>query len=63
VGSFLYAHGEVLYRFRGLRAFKQKFDPQWEPRYLVYPGGLSLPRIVADVSALIAGGYRKVVLK
>ncbi|MBZ5559018.1 MAG: bifunctional lysylphosphatidylglycerol flippase/synthetase MprF [Acidobacteriia bacterium] len=63
VGSFLYAHGEAFYHFRGLRAFKQKFHPQWEPRYLVYPGGLGLPRIVVDVSALIAGGYRKVVLK
>jgi phosphatidylglycerol lysyltransferase len=63
VGSFLYAHGEAFYRFRGLRTFKQKFHPQWEPRYLVYPRGLGLPRIVVDVSALIAGGYRKVVLK
>ena len=63
VGSFLYTHGEPFYRFRGLRAFKQKFQPQWAPRYLVYPGGLGLPRIVVDVSALIAGGYRKVVLK
>lgn len=63
VGSFLYAHGEAFYHFRGLRAFKEKFHPQWEPRYLVYPGGLRLPRIAADVSALIAGGYRKVVLK
>ncbi len=63
VGSFLYAHGEAFYRFRGLRAFKQKFRPRWEPRYLVYPGGLGLPRIIVDVSALIAGGYRRVVLK
>jgi phosphatidylglycerol lysyltransferase len=63
VGSFLYTHGEAFYRFRGLRAFKQKFRPEWEPRYLVYPGGLGLPRIVADLSALIAGGYSKLVLK
>ena len=63
IGSFLYLHGEVLYRFRGLRAFKEKFHPVWVPRYLVYPGGIRLPRVVADVAALIAGGYRKVVLK
>ncbi len=63
VGAFVYAHGERLYRFRGLRTFKQKFRPQWEPRYLVYRDGAFLPRVGADVAALIAGGYRKVVLK
>ena len=35
----------------------------WEPRYLAYPGGLGLPRILADVSALIAGGYRQILMK
>jgi phosphatidylglycerol lysyltransferase len=63
LGSFLYEHGEVFYGFQGLRAYKEKFHPQWEPRYLVYPGGFRLPRILADVSALVAGGYRKVLLK
>jgi phosphatidylglycerol lysyltransferase len=63
VGAFLYQHGEAFYNFQGLRAYKEKFDPVWEPRYLVYPGGLKLPRILADVAALIAGGYRKILLK
>jgi phosphatidylglycerol lysyltransferase len=60
LGSFLYQHGESFYNFQGLRAYKEKFDPEWEPRYLAYPGGLKLPRILADVSALIAGGYRNI---
>jgi phosphatidylglycerol lysyltransferase len=60
VGRFIAAHGETLYNFRGLRSYKDKFDPVWEARYLAYPGGLALPRILADVSALIAGGYRQV---
>lgn len=62
-GSFVYNQGEAFYNFQGLRAYKEKFQPVWEPRYLTYPGGLALPRIVADVSALIAGGYRRIFRK
>lgn len=62
-GAFLYEHGESVYNFQGLRAYKDKFDPAWEPRYLAYPGGLRLPRIMADVSALVAGGYIRIFRK
>jgi phosphatidylglycerol lysyltransferase len=60
LGAFIYEHGESVYGFQGLRAYKQKFDPLWAPHYLAYPGGLRLPRIMADVSALISGGYRQI---
>ena len=63
VGAFLYEHGEPVYNFQGLRAYKDKFNPIWEPHYLAYPGGLHLPRIMADVSALIAGGYGRIFRK
>jgi phosphatidylglycerol lysyltransferase len=63
VGRLLYEHGEALYHFQGLRAYKAKFDPVWEPHYLAYPGRLTLPRVLADVSALIAGGYRQIFLR
>jgi len=63
LASFLYAHGEAVYNFQGLRAYKDKFDPVWEPRYLAYPGGLRLPRVLADASALVAGGYRRIFVK
>lgn len=63
VGAFLYEHGEAVYGFQGLRAFKDKFNPEWEPRYLAYRGAFGLPRILADVSALIAGGYRRIFIK
>jgi phosphatidylglycerol lysyltransferase len=60
VGSFLFERGGPFYNFQGLRTYKEKFHPVWEPRYLAYPGGLNLPRIMADVSALVAGGYRRI---
>ena len=63
LGRLVYGYGEVFYNFQGLRAYKEKFDPVWEPRYLAYPGGLALPRVVTDVSALIAGGYRRIFIK
>ncbi len=63
LGAFVYDHGEAFYGFQGLRAFKEKFAPQWEPRYLACPGGLAVPRVLADVSALIAGGYRRIFVR
>jgi phosphatidylglycerol lysyltransferase len=63
IGAFLYEHGEAVYNFQGLRAYKEKFNPGWEPHYLAYPGGLRLPRILADVSALVAGGYARIFRK
>ena len=38
--------GEHFYNFQGLRQYKEKFDPVWEPRYLACPGG-SGPRASA----------------
>ena len=63
LGAFLYEHAESVYGFQGLRAYKEKFNPAWEPQYLAYPGGMRLPRIMADVSALIAGGYLEIFRK
>ncbi|WP_411280732.1 bifunctional lysylphosphatidylglycerol flippase/synthetase MprF [Gemmatimonas sp.] len=55
-GSLVFRFGEHFYNFRGLRQYKDKFDPIWEPRYLASPGGLVLPRILTNVAALISGG-------
>lgn len=63
LASFLYEHGEAVYNFQGLRLFKDKFDPVWQPYYLAYPGGLRLARVLADIAALIAGGYRRIFVK
>jgi phosphatidylglycerol lysyltransferase len=63
VGGFVFRHGEHFYNFQGLREYKEKFDPQWEPKYLASPGGLHLPRILTDIAALISGGYKGVIAK
>ncbi|MDG2305139.1 MAG: bifunctional lysylphosphatidylglycerol flippase/synthetase MprF [Candidatus Binatia bacterium] len=55
-GGFLYRHGEHFYNFQGLRQYKDKFDPEWTPRYLASPGGFALPRILTDVASLVSGG-------
>jgi phosphatidylglycerol lysyltransferase len=53
---------EPFYGFRSLFAFKQKFQPRWEPVYLVFPGIANLPRIcVAIVRAYLPNlGLREV---
>ena len=63
MGGFLYRHGESFYNFEGLRRYKEKFAPVWEPRYLASPGGLQLARALYDVSTLISGGLKELVSK
>ena len=41
--NYIYDHINSFYNFKGLHAFKKKFRPLWEPRYLIYPGTASLP--------------------
>ncbi len=55
VGAMLFRNTETFFNFQGVRAYKERFDPVWEPRYLASPGGLALPRILTNVSALVAG--------
>ena len=55
VGAFVFRHGEHFYQFEGLRKYKDKFYPAWQPRDLVTSAGLALPRIVANLTALIGG--------
>ncbi|MCG2742735.1 MAG: bifunctional lysylphosphatidylglycerol flippase/synthetase MprF [Desulfobacteraceae bacterium] len=63
IGAFVYRHGEHFYNFEGLRYYKEKFGPVWEPRYLASPGGFILPLILANITSLISGGIKGVVGK
>ncbi len=63
INALVFRHGEHFYNFQGLRHYKEKFDPEWSPRYLAAPGGWLLPRVLADIAALISGGLRGVVAR
>ncbi len=60
-GAMVFGRGERFYNFRGLQRYKDKFDPEWEPRYMAVPGGIALPMILANVASLISGGLSGVV--
>jgi len=59
LGAFVFRHGEHFYNFPGLRQYKEKFDPQWRPKYLATPGGLALPQIFTNLATLISGGMKQ----
>ncbi len=63
LGTFLFRHGEHFYNFQGLRQYKEKFHPVWTPRYLAAPGGFALPRVLANVAALVSRGLTGVVTR
>jgi len=58
IGGLLYRHGDAFYSFEGLRAYKEKFAPVWEPRYIAGPHGLGLARALLDLQTLIGGGRK-----
>ena len=56
VGRLLFERGEELYNFRGVRRYKDKYDPVWQPRYIAAPHKWSIPLLLADISLLSSGG-------
>lgn len=63
IGRLIFRHADHFYGFQGLRAYKDKFDPVWEPRYLAVPGAWNLPAALTDITSLISGGLRGVFAK
>ncbi|HOV14007.1 MAG TPA: bifunctional lysylphosphatidylglycerol flippase/synthetase MprF, partial [Spirochaetota bacterium] len=63
IGNFIFKSGENFYNFQGLRNYKNKFNPEWHPKYIALTGGFKLPFILMDIASLISGGMRGVVLK
>ena len=55
-----YEYGNRFYNYKGLRRYKEKFQPEWRGAYLAYPYQMSPRLLLLDISALIAGGYGRV---
>ena len=56
VGNLLFERGEEIYNFQGVRRYKGKYDPVWQPRYVAAPHKWAIPILLADVGLLSSGG-------
>ncbi|MCU6455335.1 bifunctional lysylphosphatidylglycerol flippase/synthetase MprF [Sphingomonas sp. A2-49] len=54
LGHAMFANGERIYAFAGLRAFKAKFGPEWVSRYIATPAGAAMPRTLIDLARLVS---------
>lgn len=45
----MYERGSAVFNYAGLRAYKDKWGPRWEPRFLVCRAETDLPRVAAAV--------------
>jgi lysylphosphatidylglycerol synthetase-like protein (DUF2156 family) len=56
VGNLLFERGEEIYNFQGVRRYKGKYDPLWQPRYIAGPHRWQIPILMADIGLIASGG-------
>ena len=61
LADFIYTYGENFYGFKTVRAYKEQFQPVWEPKFLVCPGGWILPRVLSNLTNVVSGGFSNLV--
>ncbi|MCJ8012889.1 bifunctional lysylphosphatidylglycerol flippase/synthetase MprF [Paenibacillus sp. KQZ6P-2] len=54
LAALVFQYGGHWYGFKGLRRYKEKFTPEWEPRFLAYPSWVSLPVLTVDLVRLVS---------
>lgn len=60
LADFVYTYGENIYGFKKVRRYKSQFNPTWEPKFLVGPGGLSMPRALSNLTNIVSGGFSSI---
>lgn len=63
IGSSVFRYGNEFYNFQGLRAYKDKFDPEWTPRYMAVPSMLDVPAALLQITSMVAGGVKGIFSK
>ena len=58
IGRLIYRQSEHFRDIESLRRYEEKLHPVWRPKYLASPGGLNIPRILRDITRLIARGRK-----
>lgn len=53
IAHIIFTNIKGIYNFNGLRKYKEKFNPQWEGRYLAYEDLTSLPNALIEAALLI----------
>ncbi len=63
IAARIFRRGGALYNFQGLRSYKEKFCPEWSPRYIAVLHLWALPSALIDATTLIGGGLRNTISK
>ncbi|MBC2605389.1 bifunctional lysylphosphatidylglycerol flippase/synthetase MprF [Pelagicoccus albus] len=50
----VFNHGENFYGFKGIRSYKERFSPEWEPIYVASPSSWRLPFVTADLTRVVS---------
>lgn len=57
-GAFIFKNGGNFYNFLGLKNFKNKFNPEWRPKYIALSGNFNLPSALNSIATLVSGGIK-----